>query len=208
MSSESSRTRRNVNLAQFLAPDVDMRSALSDDEEPPAGQDVSAPALALNVQTVLADRRRAFDTSDLLPKKGQNVTTYTPQPSQTPSNAQPEPAMPEIMPVHLAAAHDDQTSPAIADGLELYKDLAPMTSLDLGALNSRALEAVLVSSSFIKYHLRDLVWMKSRLVEHQARVIRCRNLTARNLMAIERALYIEEKKDDLERALGYRRESD
>jgi hypothetical protein len=91
------------------------------------------------------------------------------------------------------------SSTPIAPTLE---DLPPMTSVDLGALNSRSLEAVLVSSSFIKYHLRDLVWIKSRLIEHQAHILRCRNLTMKNLVAIERALYIEDKKGDLERALG------
>jgi hypothetical protein len=83
-----------------------------------------------------------------------------------------------------------------------------MTSISLEHLDARSLDAILVSSGFMKYHIRDLVWMKSRIIEHQAHILRCRNLTFRNLMAIERALYIEGKKDDMGDVLGYRRGSD
>ena len=46
------------------------------------------------------------------------------------------------------------------------------------------LNAVLVSSSFLRHHIKDLVWIKARLVEHQSHIIQCRNLTMKNLNSI------------------------
>lgn len=57
----------------------------------------------------------------------------------------------------------------------------------------QSLNAVLVSSNFLRHHIKDLVWIKARLVEHQSHIVQCRNLTMKNLNSIERALYAEEK---------------
>jgi hypothetical protein len=57
----------------------------------------------------------------------------------------------------------------------------------------QSLSAILVLSNFLRHHIKDLVWIKARLMEHQAHIIICRKLAMKNLSSIERALYTEEK---------------
>ncbi|KAJ2911612.1 hypothetical protein MD484_g8803, partial [Candolleomyces efflorescens] len=63
--------------------------------------------------------------------------------------------------------------------------------------NLRSLDAVLVSGNFLDNHINDLIWVKSRLLEHQGHLLRCRDFAQRNLDAINRALYIDSKLEEM-----------
>jgi hypothetical protein len=67
--------------------------------------------------------------------------------------------------------------------------------------NLRSLDAVLVSANFLDNHLTDLIWIKTRLLEHQGHLLRCRDFAQRNLDAINRALYIDSKMEEVRSSL-------
>jgi hypothetical protein len=67
--------------------------------------------------------------------------------------------------------------------------------------NLRSLDAVLVSANFLDNHIGDLMWIKTRLLEHQGHLLRCRDFAQRNLDAINRALYIDSKMEEVRSSL-------
>ena len=85
-------------------------------------------------------------------------------------------------------------------GLGASPSVAPV---GLESLNALSLDAGLVTASFLKYHIRDLIWMKARLNEHHTHIVRCRTLAMRNLASIERALFIEESQEELREAVAF-----
>jgi hypothetical protein len=78
-------------------------------------------------------------------------------------------------------------------------------SLDMMAKhewNLRSLDAVIVSANFLSNHINDMLWIKGRLLEHQGHILCCQNFAQRNLDAINRALYIDSKMDELRSKVG------
>jgi hypothetical protein len=63
--------------------------------------------------------------------------------------------------------------------------------------NLHSLDAVIVSANYLQHHINDLLWIQARLMDHQAHILRCRNFAQRNLDAIQRALYVDTKLEEL-----------
>ncbi|RXW12521.1 hypothetical protein EST38_g13331 [Candolleomyces aberdarensis] len=164
--------------------DVHMRSATPDEEISPTKE-------TLRPQAHGSDRRKNFDPSKL--RKPNVVVTYAPLLTQDPgpskdttlegSSADGRPGS------GVETAPSDRTPNALVEVEPVRFEPAP--DPDLRTLET--LSAVLVSSNFLSHHIKDLVWIKARLVEHQSHIVRCRNLTTKNLSSIERALYTEER---------------
>ncbi|RXW11716.1 hypothetical protein EST38_g14138 [Candolleomyces aberdarensis] len=72
--------------------------------------------------------------------------------------------------------------------------------------NLHSIGAVAVSSEFLDSHLRDLDWMRTRLEEHFAQTLRLRLIAEKNLAAIERALFMESRRNMLAEAVQKRKE--
>ncbi|KAJ2925685.1 hypothetical protein H1R20_g11407, partial [Candolleomyces eurysporus] len=77
---------------------------------------------------------------------------------------------------------------------------------DLIDWNLHSIGAVAVSSEFLDSHLRDLDWMRIRLEEHYAQTLRLRLMAEKNLAAIERALFMESRRNMLAEAIQKRTE--
>ncbi|RXW12720.1 hypothetical protein EST38_g13135 [Candolleomyces aberdarensis] len=68
--------------------------------------------------------------------------------------------------------------------------------------NLGSLDAVIVSASFLKNRINNLLWIKARLIKHQGHVLRCQTFAQRNLDAISCALYLDSKMGELRSSLS------